>query len=439
MKFNKSSLRARIWCATCFFFVLLLAPFEVFAETQSVNSGDSAWLLVAAGLVLMMSLPGLAMFYSGLVRTKNALSIFIQCVAIVALASMIWLVIGYSLVFTNGAAQDWLGGFSKSLLSGVTPASVSGTIPEYLFFTFQLTFAAITPALVIGGFAERIRFSVVLWFSALWLLFVYIPVAHWVWGGGWLSRLGVMDFAGGLVVHVTAGVAALVCALVVKKRRGFPEVSMPPHNLPLTAAGAGLLWFGWFGFNGGSALAANGQAASALLATHLGASAGALAWMTVEWLRYRKPSVLGILTGMVAGLGTITPASGYVSPIGAVCIGATAGVGCFFATSLVRRVLKIDDSLDVSPVHGVGGAVGTTLTAIFASAQLGGSGYSIQTTMSGQLGVQLLGVAAVGSWCALMTWGLLRLLDATLGLRVNEEQETEGLDVAEHGERGYII
>jgi len=387
----------------------------------------------------MMSLPGLAMFYSGLVRTKNALSIFIQCVAIVALVSIVWLAVGYSLVFTIGPAQSWIGGLSKSLLSGVSPGSVSGTVPEYLFFSFQLTFAAITPALVIGGFAERIRFSVVLWFSAFWLLIVYVPVAHWVWGGGWLSKLGVMDFAGGLVVHVTAGVAALVCALVVKKRRGFPEVSMPPHNLPLTAAGAGLLWFGWFGFNGGSALAANGQAASALLATHMGASAGALSWMAVEWLKYRKPSVLGILTGMVAGLGTITPASGFVSPVGAVCIGATAGIICFFATLLVRRVLKLDDSLDVSPVHGVGGAIGTTLTAIFASTQLGGLGYPVQTTIAGQLGIQLLGVLSVGLWCAAMTWLLLRVLDATLGLRVNEEQETEGLDVAEHGEHGYNI
>ena len=419
---------------------MFFVPTLSYAEGAKISSGDTAWLLVATGLVLMMSLPGLAMFYSGLVRSKNALSIFIQCFAIVALVSILWIFIGYSLVFEDGhGAQQWIGSLSKSCMIGVTGNSISGTIPEYLFATFQLTFAAITPALVIGGFAERIRFSVVLWFSALWLLFVYVPVAHWIWGGGWLSKMGVMDFAGGLVVHVTAGTAALVCALVVKKRRGFPEVSMPPHNLPLTAAGAGLLWFGWYGFNGGSALAANGSAASAVLATHMGASAGALSWMAVEWLKYRKPSVLGILTGMVAGLGTITPASGFVSPIGAVCIGATAGVVCFFATLLVRRVLKIDDSLDVSPVHGVGGAIGTTLTAVFAATQLGGTGYTVQNTMSAQLGTQLIGVVSVGAWCALMTWLLLRVLDATLGLRVNEEQETEGLDVAEHGEHGYNI
>jgi len=422
------------------FALLLIFPLTSSAQGAVLNSGDTAWLLVATGLVLMMSLPGLAMFYSGLVRTKNALSIFIQCFGIVALVSILWMVVGYSLAFTNGGhAQQWIGGVSKNWLRGVTSASLHESIPEYLFFVFQMMFAAITPALVIGGFAERIRFSVVLWFSALWLLLVYVPVAHWVWGNGWLAQLGVMDFAGGLVVHVTAGTAALVAALVVKKRRGFPEASMPPHNLPLTAAGAGLLWFGWYGFNGGSALAANGSAASALLATHLGACAGALAWMGVEWMKFGKPSVLGILTGMVAGLGTITPASGFVSPIGAMCIGSVAGISCFYATQFVKRVLRIDDSLDVSPVHGVGGAIGTMLTAIFASEALGGTGYAVQTKMSSQLGVQLLGVVAIAGWCALLTWGILKGLDATLGLRVNEEQETEGLDVAEHGERGYII
>jgi len=431
--------RSRVSRASILLFVSLLPGLSC-AEESKINSGDTAWLLVATGLVLMMSIPGLAMFYGGLVRTKNALSIFIQCFAIVAVVSFLWIFAGYSLVFTDGhIAQQWIGGLSKQSLIGVTSSSISGTIPEYLFVVFQLTFAAITPALVIGGFAERIRFSVVLWFSALWLLLVYVPVAHWVWGGGWLAKLGVMDYAGGLVVHVTAGTAAIVCAIVVKQRRGFPEVSMPPHNLPLTAAGAGLLWFGWYGFNGGSALAANGSAASALLATHMGASAGALSWMTVEWIKYRKPSVLGILTGMVAGLGTITPAAGFVSPIGATCIGLIAGTVCFFATQFVKRVLRIDDSLDVSPVHGVGGAIGTIMTGIFAGTQLGGAGYTVQSTMSGQLGIQLVGVLSVGAWCVFVTWILLRILDAILGLRVNEEQETEGLDVAEHGERGYGI
>ncbi len=410
------------------------------AQTAVANPGDSAWILVASGLVLMMSIPGLAMFYSGLVRTKNALSIFVQCLAIVALVSLLWLLGGYSLVFVDGgSAQAWIGGLSKFGLRGVDRGSVSGSIPEYLLFIFQLTFAAITPALVIGGFAERIRFSSVLWFAALWLLLVYIPVAHWVWGGGWLARLGVMDFAGGLVVHLTAGSAALVCALIIRRRRGFPEVSMPPHNLPLTAAGAGLLWVGWYGFNGGSALAANGSAASAVLATHMGASAGALAWMAVEWFRYRKPSVLGILTGMVAGLGAITPASGFVSPLSAICIGSIAGVSCYFATLLIKRVLRVDDTLDVSPVHGIGGIIGTILTAVFAATRFGGSGFSVQRPIAAQLGVQALGVVAVAAWCAAMTWLILRVIDALVGLRVSEEEETEGLDVASHGERGYSI
>jgi Amt family ammonium transporter len=302
---------------------------------------------------------------------------------------------------------------------------------------FQLTFAAITPALVIGGFAERMRFSAVLWFSALWLLLVYVPVAHSIWGGGWLAQRGVMDFAGGIVVHVNAGTAALVCALVLGRRRGFPQVQMAPHSLPLTVCGAGMLWVGWFGFNGGSALAADGTAGMAILATHLGASAGALCWMIVEWRVYGKPSVLGVVTGMVAGLGTITPASGFVGPAGALVIGAIAGFTCFFATQYLKRRLHIDDSLDVSPVHGIGGIVGSLLTGVFAAPLLGGSGFALGHQMSEQLGAQLLGVVATAAWCAVATLAILRLLDATLGLRVSEEQETEGLDVAQHGERGY--
>jgi ammonium transporter, Amt family len=303
---------------------------------------------------------------------------------------------------------------------------------------FQLTFAVITPALVIGAFAERMRFSAVLWFSAAWLLVVYAPVAHWVWGGGWLARLGVMDFAGGTVVHVNAGVAALVCALVLGRRRGFPGVAMPPHSLPITACGAGMLWVGWFGFNAGSALAANGSAAMAMLSTHLGASSGALAWMFIEWRRYGKPSMLGILTGMVAGLGTITPASGFVGPGGAVLIGLAAGIVCFTATQFVKRVLNIDDSLDVSPVHGVGGVVGTLLTGVFAAVPLGGAGFTIADHGIGrQLVVQGLGIAATTLWCGGLTWLLLKLVAAGVGLRVSEEQESEGLDLASHGERGY--
>jgi Amt family ammonium transporter len=316
--------------------------------------------------------------------------------------------------------------------------SLTGTIPESLFLMFQMTFAIITPALVIGGYAERIRFSVVLWFSGLWLLLVYVPIAHWVWGGGWLAQLGVMDFAGGIVVHVNAGVAALVCAIVIGRRRGFPEVPMPPHSLPLAAAGAGMLWVGWFGFNGGSALTSGGGAAMAVLVTHLGAAAGALAWMIVEWLRYGKPSMLGVITGMVAGLGTITPASGFVGPAGAIVIGLAAGVVCFFATQFLKRVLHLDDSLDVSPVHGVGGVVGTLLTGVFAATTLGGAGFTVQESMGAQFGVQALGVGVTILWCGGVTWVLLKLLNATLGLRVSEESETQGLDLTEHGERGYI-
>ena len=418
--------------------LLALVAVPAFAQTPVANGADTAWVITATALVLLMTLPGLALFYAGLVRGKNALSILIQCFGITCVVSLLWLAAGYGLAFRDGGGlQSVIGSLDRALLLGITPSSVVGSIPEPVFFMFQLTFAVITPALIIGGYAERIRYSVVLWFSGLWLLLVYVPVAHWIWGGGWLAKLGVMDFAGGIVVHVNAGVAALVCALVVGRRRGFPQVAMAPHNLPLVAAGAGLLWVGWFGFNGGSALAANGTAGMAILATHLGACAGALAWMLIEWYRYGKPSVLGVVTGVVAGLGTITPASGFVGPAGAVAIGLAAGTGCFFATQLLKRVLQVDDSLDVSPVHGVGGVIGTLLTGVFAATALGGTGFSVQTSMGAQLGVQALGVLVTIAWCGLVTWILLKVLDATLGLRVSEEQESEGLDLAQHGEQSY--
>jgi Amt family ammonium transporter len=402
------------------------------------NGADTAWLMTATALVLFMTLPGLALFYSGLVRGKNSLSILVQCFAITALVSVLWFAVGYSLAFGHGgSANAFIGGLDRALFSGLHRDSVSGSVPESLFAMFQMTFAIITPALVIGGYAERVRFSAVLWFSALWLLLVYVPVAHWVWGGGWLAQRGVMDFAGGIVVHVNAGMAALVCALVIGRRRGFPHVAMPPHSLPLAACGAGMLWVGWFGFNGGSALAANGTAAMAMLTTHLGASAGAFAWMAAEWVRYGKPSLLGVITGMVAGLGTITPASGFVGPAGALAIGFVAGVVCFECTQLLKRRLHLDDSLDVSPVHGVGGVVGTLLTGVFAAVALGGSGFTVQKSIGAQLGVQALGILATMVWCGLITWALLKLLDATLGLRVSDEHESEGLDLAQHGEHGY--
>jgi Amt family ammonium transporter len=406
--------------------------------TPELSGADTAWILTATALVLFMTLPGLALFYSGLVRGKNSLSILVQCFGITCVTSLLWFAVGYSLVFKDGGGlQDFIGGFQAAFLGGVGRDSLVGSIPESLFLMFQMTFAIITPALVIGGYAERIRFSAVLWFSGLWLLLVYVPIAHWVWGGGWLAQLGVMDFAGGIVVHVNAGVAALVCAMVIGRRRGFPEVPMPPHSLPLAAAGAGMLWVGWFGFNGGSALASNGSATMAVLVTHLGAAAGAMAWMIVEWLRYGKPSMLGVITGMVAGLGTITPASGFVGPAGAIAIGLIAGVVCFGATQFLKRVLHLDDSLDVSPVHGVGGAAGTLLTGVFAATALGGAGFTVQQSIGGQLGVQALGVGVTIAWCTVVTWILLKLLDVTLGLRVSEESETQGLDLTEHGERGY--
>jgi ammonium transporter, Amt family len=417
----------------------LLANAQSASPPQVSNSGDTAWLLTATALVLFMTLPGLAAFYSGLVRTKNVLSVLMQCFAITCVVSLLWLLCGYGLAFGDGnAMQPVIGSLEKIWFAGMNRDSVSGTVPEAAFSMFQLTFAIITPALVIGGFAERMRFSAVLWFSAAWLLLVYVPVCHWVWGGGWLAKMGVLDFAGGIVVHITAGTAALVAALVLRSRKGFPHVAMPPHNMPLCVLGAGMLWVGWFGFNGGSALAANGSAAMAILVTHLGAATGALAWMFMEWWRYGKPSVLGLVTGMVAGLGTITPASGFVGPTGAVLIGAIAGLVCFLATQLLKRKLHIDDSLDVSPVHGVGGVLGTILTGVFISAGFGGVGYAEGQTMASQVGVQIVGVLAAAGWCALVTYIILKILDATLGLRVSEEHESEGLDLAQHGERGYI-
>ncbi len=404
----------------------------------SVNSGDTAWLLTATALVLSMTLPGLVAFYSGLVRSKNVLSIAMQCFAITCLVSVLWLAGGYGLAFGNGGGhQALIGSVHGGWFGAIGRNALRGDTPESAFVMFQLTFAIITPALMIGGFAERMKFSAMLWFAGLWLIFVYLPVAHWVWGGGWLARLGVLDFAGGIVVHVSAGIGALVSALVLRERKGFPHTAMPPHNMSLTILGAGMLWVGWFGFNGGSALAANGSAAMAILVTQLGAATGALAWMALEWVKFGKPSVLGIVTGMVAGLGTITPASGFVGPLGAIIIGVTAGVVCFAATQFLKRRLHIDDSLDVSPVHGVGGVIGTVLTGVFMASRFGGVGYAPGMHMLRQVGTQALGVAAVAIWCALATYLILQLLKATIGLRVSEDQEREGLDLSQHGEHAY--
>ena len=419
---------------------LALFPSLTLAAGEGMNGANTAWILTSTALVLFMTIPGLAMFYGGLVRSKNVLSVLMQCFAITCLVSILWLVLGYSLAFTDGGSwQKWLGGFGNLFLGQVGLDSVSSGLPETVFIMFQMTFAIITPALIVGAFAERMKFSAMLWFSGLWVALVYLPVCHWVWGGGWLAELGLMDFAGGTVVHVNAGVAALVAALVLGRRRGFPETPMPPHNLTMTVAGAAMLWVGWFGFNAGSALAADGAAGMAMLVTHLGAAAGAGTWMIAEWVRFGKPSVLGIVTGMVAGLGTITPASGFVGPLGALAIGVTAGLVCFWATQTMKRKLKIDDSLDVFPVHGVGGIIGTLLTAVFAATSLGGLGLAEGMTVGSQFGVQLAGVVATLIWSGGLSYVLLKILDATIGLRVNPEQETEGLDVVMHEERGYII
>lgn len=395
--------------------------------------------MASTALVLFMTLPGLAMFYGGLVRTKNVLSVLMQCFAIAGMVSILWLIAGYSLAFGEGNA--WIGDFSRVLMSGVGKETLSGDIPESLFMLFQMTFAIITPALIVGGFAERMRFSAMLLFSAIWLFLVYVPITHWVWGGGWLGSMGLYDFAGGTVVHITAGVAALVAAVVMGPRRGFGTASMMPHNMTMTIAGAGMLWVGWFGFNGGSALAADGSAAMAMLVTHISAATGAMTWLVREWIKFGKPSALGAVTGMVAGLGTITPASGFVGPAGALVIGLLAGIICFSATNYLKQVLKIDDSLDVFPVHGIGGILGTLLAGIFSSTSLGVfSGYGFAdgiTSMGGQLWVQFIGVVVTIVFTAVVTLGILKLVDALIGLRVNKEEEIEGLDIVLHEERGY--
>jgi len=424
------------------FSLLSLFSFTSFAGEAELNSANTAWILTSTALVLLMTLPGLALFYGGLVRRKNILSVLMQCFAIAGISSVLWLLVGYSLAFGEGNA--WIGDFSKVLMVGVTKETLSGDIPESLFMLFQMTFAVITPALIIGAFAERMKFSAVVIFSGLWLLAVYSPVTHWVWGGGWLGQMGLYDYAGGTVVHITAGVAALVAAVVLGPRKGFPKTPMMPHNLTMTVTGAGLLWVGWFGFNGGSALAANGDAAMAMLVTHISASMGALTWAAIEWKKFGKASVLGAVTGMVAGLGTITPASGFVGPGGALVIGLLAGFVCFYSTVYIKQKLKIDDSLDVFPVHGVGGILGTLLAGIFSSAELGAfSGYGFAdgiSTMTEQVMVQLTGIGATIVYTAVVSYILFKIVAVmTNGLRVSEEQEVTGLDLNEHDESGYNL
>ncbi|MBP81618.1 MAG: ammonia channel protein [Acidiferrobacteraceae bacterium] len=404
-----------------------------------VDSGDTAWLLTSTALVLFMTIPGLALFYAGLVRTRNVLSVLMQCFILVCAISVLWVTVGYTLAFGAGGIGGVIGGLEKIFLRTVTVDSLAGTIPESVFVVFQLTFAAITPALIVGGFAERMNFAAMLIFCLLWTLFAYVPVAHWVWGGGWLAQMGVMDFAGGAVVHVNAGVAALVAAMVLGRRRGFPQTAMLPHNMTMTVTGAAMLWVGWFGFNAGSAVAADGVAGMAMLVTHTSAAAGALMWMAVEWVRHGKPSALGAVTGMVAGLGTITPASGFVGPMGALLIGASAGFICYWATQLVKQHWVIDDSLDVFPVHGVGGALGMLLTSVFVASTLGGAGLAPEVSMISQFMVQSIAVIATAGWSALVSYLALKLAGALVPLRVGVEEEIEGLDLVNHEERGYNL
>ena len=422
--------------------LLALTPSLALADT--LDKSDSAWILTATALVLFMTLPGLALFYGGLVRNKNVLSVLMQCFAIACAVSLVWLVVGYSLAFSDGgAANAWIGGLSHVFFDGIGRDTLEGSLPKSLHGLFQMTFAIITPALIVGAFAERMRFGAMLAFSVLWVLGVYVPICHWVWGGGWLAELGLYDFAGGTVVHITAGVAALVAAVVLGRRQDWPGQAMKPHNMTMTVMGAGMLWVGWFGFNGGSALAADGNASMAMLVTHISAAAGSLAWVTLEAVKFGKPSALGIATGMVAGLGTIPPASGFVGPGGALLIGLAAGVICFYMVLVVKQKWRIDDSLDVFPVHGIGGVLGTLLAGVFASTELGVfSGYGFAKPEYGmleQVGVQALGVVATFVYTGVVTFLLLKLVGLFTPLRVTAEEESQGLDIALHEERGYDI
>ena len=420
--------------------LLGMLPSLALADTAVIDSGDTAWMITATALVLMMTIPGLSLFYAGLVRSKNVLSVLMQCFALAGLMSLLWAIYGYSLASTDGGTlNQWIGGLDKLFLSGITVDAVSGTIPETVFMTFQMTFAVITPALIVGAFAERMKFSAMLWFMGAWLTLVYVPVWHWVWGGGWIADLGALDFAGGTVVHINAGVAALMAALVLGKRKGYPGTAMPPHNLGLTVIGASMLWVGWFGFNAGSQLAADGTAGMAMAVTQLATATACLTWMFLEWLQHGKPSVLGIATGAVAGLVAITPASGTAGPMGAIVIGFAGSLFAWFASTKLKRALGYDDSLDVWGVHGIAGIVGAILTGVFADASLGGAGLEEGMTIGSQVWVQFVSVVGTLVYGGVVSLVLLKVIDLTIGLRVTEEQETEGLDLALHDERGYIL
>ena len=410
------------------------------AEEATLAAGDTAWMLTSTALVLFMTIPGLSLFYAGMVRSKNVLSVMMQCFTITCLVTVIWLIYGYSLAFTDGGSlQNFVGGLSKAFFAGVGVDSLSGSIPESVFSMFQLTFAIITPALIVGAFAERMKFSAMLWFMGIWVTVVYFPVCHWVWGGGWLGGLGALDFAGGTVVHINAGVAGLVAALVLGPRKGFLTAAMPPHSMVLTLIGAAMLWVGWFGFNAGSELAADGTAGMAMAVTQIATAAAALTWMFCEWIVHGKPGALGIASGAVGGLVAITPASGFVGPMGALAIGIISGFACYLAATKMKHIFKYDDSLDAFGVHAIGGIVGALLTGVFVSAALGGVGLAEGISMGKQVWIQFVAVAATIVYDAVLTFIILKLVGAFIGLRVSEDEETEGLDISLHDERGYDI
>ena len=424
--------------------LLLALPNIAFAEDE-LSSGDTAWMLTSTALVLFMTIPGLALFYGGLVRTKNVLSVLMQCFALTAIMTLVWVIIGYSLAFNTDGMEagkvtlhSFVGGLGTMFLSGVTASSLSGTIPETVFITFQMTFAIITPALIVGAFAERMKFSAMILFSVLWSIVVYAPICHMAWSGdgSFFGDMGVLDFAGGTVVHINAGVAALVACIVIGKRQGYPDTLMAPHSLTITVIGASMLWVGWFGFNAGSAVAADGAAGMAMLVTQVATASATLGWMIAEWIKHGKPSILGAVTGAVAGLVAITPASGSVGPMGAIVVGLASGILCFWAATSLKRAMGYDDSLDAFGVHGIGGIVGALLTGIFAAESLGGQGLSADS-IGGQFFVQIVGVVFTIAYCAVLSFVLLKIVDAIVGLRVSQSEETEGLDIALHDERGY--
>jgi len=426
--------------------IAMLLPALVFAEDAPaatppppvLNSGDTAWMLTSTALVLLMTVPGLSLFYAGMVRSKNALSVMMQCFVITCLVTVLWMIYGYALSFGDDVGGI-IGNLDKVFHHGITFTTLKGTIPETVFSTFQMTFAIITPALIVGAFAERMKFSAMLWFMALWATFVYDPIAHWVWGGGWLGTMGVLDFAGGTVVHINAGVAGLVAALVMGKRRGFPNTPIKPNNLVLTLVGAGMLWVGWFGFNAGSELAADGRAGMAMFVTQVATATAALTWMFAEWLVHGKPSALGAASGAVAGLVAITPASGYVGPEGALVIGIACGLGCYFAVVKVKKMFGYDDSLDAFGVHAVGGIIGALLTGIFADASFGGVGLADGVDIAAQLTKQVVGVLTTFVYCGVVSFIILKLIDMVIGLRVSDEDEEAGLDLSQHDEQGYNL